>query len=255
MVFHRVLDRLAPHGFVLKGGFCLEVRLLGSARATKDVDLVGRIAMTEDSAQLLNALDELLATGAGDDGFAFRISRPVRLRDEGADTHAWRVTVTAVLGGAEFERVKLDVVGQVDEVVGGTEMLTVPPPVVALGLTDVVVEAVDVYQHAAEKLHAYARIYAHDRPSSRVKDLVDLVLLVEAALLVDLRRLRERLQVVYERRDGTQPVRELPQPPGDWAIPYARLAAELDFVATTAETAYRIVADLYAAALTEGTTT
>lgn len=255
LVFHRVLARLAPRGLVLKGGFSLEVRLPGSARATKDVDLVGQIAMTADPEQLVDALDELLAINADHDGFTFRISHPARLRDEGADAHAWRVTVTSALDGAEFERVKLDVVGQVDEVVGGTEMLTVPPPVAVPGLTAVVVEAVDVYQHAAEKLHAYARIYAHDRPSSRVKDLVDLVLLIEAALLVDRRRLWERLQVVYERRDGTRPARELPQPPGDWAIPYARLAAELDLVAATAETAYRTVADRYAAALTEGTTT
>src|SRR5215218_2794260 len=112
-------------------------------------------------------------------------------------------------------------------------MLTVPAPVCIPGLTDVIVEAVDVYQHAAEKFHAYARIYARDRPSSRVKDLVDLVLLIESGLLVDPIRLGQRLEVVYAERDRTLPARELPAPPLDWAIPFAALAADLDLTAAT----------------------
>lgn len=94
LVFHRVLARLAPDGFVLKGGFCLEVRLPGSARATKDVDLVGRVATTTDPEQLLNDLDELFDGGADEDGFTFQPTRPVRLRDEGAANHAWRIGST-----------------------------------------------------------------------------------------------------------------------------------------------------------------
>lgn len=253
LVFHRVLARLGPHGFVLKGGFCLEVRLPDSARATKDIDLVGRVATTTDSEQLLNDLDELLDDGADQDGFTFQLARPVRLRDEGADNHAWRISVTARLDGAEFEKVKLDVVGQLAEVQGAIETITVPPPVSIPGYADVAIQAVDVYQHAAEKFHAYARIYAYDRPSSRVKDLVDLVLLIESALLVDLARLRERLTVVYTERDGTLPPQLLPEPPGSWDEPYAALAADLNLTAATPDAAYDLVAASYAAAWDEGT--
>ena len=252
LVFQRLLARLAPHDFVLKGGFCLEVRLPGSARATKDVDLVGTVAMTADPEELIDALNEILQGSAVDDGFTFRPGRPVRLRGEEAAKHAWRIGVTAFLDGAAFERIKLDLVGQVDEVSGATEMLTVPPPVSIPGLTDVVVEAVDVYQHAAEKFHAYGRIYAGDRPSSRVKDLVDLVLLIEAGLLVDPDRLRERLRVVYAERDRSAPAPDLAEPPGAWAVPYAAFAADLDLSAATSAAAHHLVAASYVVALTKG---
>ena len=49
VVFQRLLVRLAPHGLVLKGGYSLEARLPGAARATKDVDLVGRLATASDA--------------------------------------------------------------------------------------------------------------------------------------------------------------------------------------------------------------
>lgn len=251
LVFHRLLARLGPHGFVLKGGFCLEVRLRHSARTTKDVDLVGSAATTNDSEYVLDTLDGILDSteGSSSDGFTFDVGQPVRLRDQGTRGHAWRVSVTARLDGAEFERVKLDVVGQLTEVQGATEPLTVPPPVSIPGLPEVVIEAVDVYQHAAEKFHAYARTYAHDRPSSRVKDLVDLVLLIESGLLCDPVRIGERLAVVYAERDNALPEPNLPNPPGDWKRPYAALATELGVTAVNTDAAYELVADWYAAAL------
>lgn len=252
LVFQRLLARLGSHGFVLKGGYCLEVRLPHAARATKDVDLVTADHLAADSDTLADALESALDAGI-DDGFAFRIGRLVPLRDAGTPHRAWRVELMAILDGADFERIKLDVVGQAREVAGATEPLTVPSPVSEPGLGDVVVQAVDVYQHAAEKLHAYARLYAHDRPSSRVKDLVDLVLLIEAGLLDDVDRLRRRLQIVYAERDGTAPTPSLPVPPGNWAAPYAAVAAELDLLAASTEAAYQLVVARYAATLNEGT--
>lgn len=110
-----------------------------------------------------------------------------------------------------------------------------------------------MYQHAAEKFHAYSRIYAQGRPSSRVKDLVDLVLLSEADLLSDLLRLKARLEAVYSARDQASPPQGLPRPPGAWQSPYAAQAADLSLHAATSDTAYDLVARLYAAALNEGT--
>lgn len=254
LVFQRLLARLGPAGLVLKGGYCLEVRLPGSARATKDVDLVGRLALTRDQTSVRDDLDELLDDGAIDDGFTFRVGQAKLLRDDESAVAAWRIEVTAMVDGAEFERVKVDLVGQIDEVLGGTERLTIPSPVVAPGLDPVVVDAVDVYQHAAEKLHAYSRVYAQDRPSSRVKDLVDLVLLIEAGLLVDGERLAERLVVVWRERDNAPPAERLPSPPGDWTRPYAAFAADLDLAASDTGAAYDLVAAVHVAALTERTT-
>ena len=56
-------------------------------------------------------------------------------------------------------------------------------------------------QHIAEKFHAYTRTYQGGRRSSRVKDLVDLVLIASHS--------RDRLAM-------------------GWAVPYRRLAADVD---------------------------
>ncbi len=75
----------------------------------------------------------------------------------------------------------------------------------------------------AEKLHAYTRTYEGDRPSSRTKDLVDLVLIAELAA-VDAATLRDAIETTFAVR-GTHPVpNALPAPPQDWSIPFGHLA-------------------------------
>lgn len=254
VVFQRLLVRLAPHGLVLKGGYSLEVRLPGVARATKDVDLVGRLALAADADALLDALEPMLEVTPGD-GFTFRVESVRRLREVDGGQHAWRLKVEVLLDRARFETVTVDLVGQVDELVGATELLSVACPVLLPGCDDVVIEAADVYQHAAEKFHAYARIYAQDRPSSRVKDLVDLVLLVEAGLLDDNARLRGRLDRVHSVRDGSPPPAQLASPPEYWTRPFAVMAAELGLTARVLTDAHLLVRDRYAAALTQGAPT
>ncbi|WP_433956061.1 nucleotidyl transferase AbiEii/AbiGii toxin family protein [Janibacter indicus] len=198
------------------------MRLGQVARTTQDIDLVGWLALASDPDDLLDALEGALR-GDFDDGFSFRAAAPRRLRGEGATSPAWRVPVEALVDGAHFAHIKLDLVGQLDEVEGATELIEVRAPIAAPACGAVAVTAVDVYQHAAEKLHAYSRLYAGGRPSSRVKDLVDLVLLIDAGLLVDARRLGTRLAVVWSVRDRTQPPASLPSPPPTWADDMARL--------------------------------
>jgi nucleotidyltransferase AbiEii toxin of type IV toxin-antitoxin system len=72
----------------------------------------------------------------------------------------WRATVRATVAGSHFESIKLDVVARPGEIDGGVEKLELAPllPGIA-GHRAVSVLAVDVNQHAAEKLHAYSRIY------------------------------------------------------------------------------------------------
>lgn len=252
VAFHRLMARLATSDWVLKGGFCLEARL-EQARATKDIDLV-RPTHSEDADSLVDDLETLVGgVDLGDDfDFLPRSARRVRsVDDPGA---AWRVKVDAVVDGRFFEQLTVDVVEQFDEVRGAVETLEVPPPVTGLDHSTVRVAAVDVYQHAAEKLHAIGRLYAGERVSSRVKDLVDLALLLEAGLLPDPAALAARVRVVYAERDGAAPPDDLPAPPPDWAARYSALVADLDLSLTTSDTAHEQVADLYRAAITEGRT-
>ncbi|WP_165877462.1 nucleotidyl transferase AbiEii/AbiGii toxin family protein [Agromyces fucosus] len=250
LVFQCVLARLAVDDvWVLKGGYCLEVRLGGVARATKDLDLAFR-----GDASLIDAhqMSELLETALDrelDDGFTFSIDEPKALAAAEAGQPGWRVSVRAFIGGAAFETVKLDVVVRAAEIRGGTGPLAVEPVLQSPEFTSIVIAAVDIPQHAAEKTHAYARIYAHDRPSSRVKDLVDLVLLIEAGLL-EPRSWAVRLVHVFTVRDRTPPPAELPEPPESWRVPYGAMGEELQLAASDLDAGWRLVAEMYAIAVT-----
>lgn len=252
VAFHRLMARLEGSGWVLKGGFCLEVRMPGVARATKDVDLV-REGQVADGDELVDDLEGLLARSAIDDGFSFwpTAARPVRPTDTMAS--AWRVRVEARVDGQLFDTLVLDIVEQFAEVAGALDELVMRPPLPGVGHQAVRVVAVDVYQHAAEKLHAMGRLYAGDRVSSRVKDLVDLALLIEAGVLTDTARLATRLEVVYALRDGLDELPSaMPSPPKDWTARYAALASDLGLNAKTSAQAYSLVAALYAQAHRQG---
>jgi hypothetical protein len=81
-------------------------------------------------------------------------------------------------------------------------------------------------QHVAEKLHAYTATYgAREQQSTRVKDLVDLVLIGDLAQL-DAERLRGALESTFDTR-ASQPLPDaVPPPPQSWERPYAELARE-----------------------------
>jgi hypothetical protein len=65
-------------------------------------------------------------------------------------------------------------------------------------------------QQFAEKLHAYTLLRT-DRDNSRVKDLVDLVLLMQTRM--DPHRLRENIQRTFTHRATHSLPQQLDQPP------------------------------------------
>jgi len=81
--------------------------------------------------------------------------------------------------------------------------------------------------HVAEKVHAYTRRYGADAaPSSRPKDLVDLVLLATYEPFVA-GELEAALKHTFTSR-ATHPLpTELPQAPNEWARPYRQLANQV----------------------------
>jgi hypothetical protein len=85
--------------------------------------------------------------------------------------------------------------------------------------------ALAVEQHLAEKLHAYSRTYAGGQTSSRVKDLADIVVIVNTT--VDGDRLRRAVGAIFERRDTLEPPKALASPPRDWPRPWAALVEHL----------------------------
>lgn len=90
------------------------------------------------------------------------------------------------------------------------------------GISAVVVPALSIEQHWAEKFHTYTR--PREATNSRVRDLVDLVLILEHQQ-PSFGAIREAVEATFARRN-THPVPEgiLP-PPAGWAKPFAELAA------------------------------
>ena len=77
-------------------------------------------------------------------------------------------------------------------------------------------------QQFAEKIHAYT--LPRNAANSRVKDLVDLALLIGSGGL-DKQRILDALRLTFERR-GTHDLASLVPPPADWQIPFHALAEE-----------------------------
>ncbi|MBW8060299.1 MAG: nucleotidyl transferase AbiEii/AbiGii toxin family protein, partial [Solirubrobacterales bacterium] len=87
--------------------------------------------------------------------------------------------------------------------------------------------AIPLPQHIAEKVHAYTGTYGpSDQPSTRPKDLVDILLIADSEA-IEASDLRTALTTTFEAR-GHQPLpAKLPPPPPKWEEPYRRLAEEI----------------------------
>ena len=109
------------------------------------------------------------------------------------------------------------------------------------GVEPIAVPALPLELHVAEKVHAYTRTYAGQRPSSRVKDLVDLVL-IQSHAVFEAGCLRQALLVTFERR-GTHAVpTALSPPPLDWGPAYRKMAIAVG-LNPDVSTGYRLTAD------------
>ncbi|WP_043623635.1 nucleotidyl transferase AbiEii/AbiGii toxin family protein [Nonomuraea candida] len=221
-VFDRISARLSvvEGRWVLKGGTSLEFRLGGRARATKDLDL----ALRDDSCDGEALREELIETLANDvdrDGFMFSVGRPIALDVDAAGRPGWRFSVDSTLAGKTFAQIRLDIVRR-DEELAAVERILLPGVLAFAGVPARTIESVDRRQHFAEKLHALTRDY-DSRPNTRVKDLVDLILLIEDGLPPD-GGLLEVVQHVFAVR-GTHLVPLLiPDPPPAWEWDYPKLA-------------------------------
>jgi hypothetical protein len=249
VAFERLLARLFEADddplWLLKGGYALELRLEDRSRSTLDLDLSvpepARLIPSpagERGISQIALIHELLQQAAENDlgdGFQFLV-RPPREQRTGAPGGGVRCSVEARLAGRSFARFHLDI-GLGDPVVG-------PPDWVEgsdlLGFAGIPAARVALYpaeQQFAEKVHAYTFPW-RDRNNTRVKDLVDLVLLIDSGLL-DPDRVRTALRATFEVRGTHALPKRLPTPPEDWAKSYAALAQELELPATTLEDAYR----------------
>jgi len=229
--FDRLLCRLfanpdAP--WLLKGGYAMELRVK-TARTTRDIDPALRrlpVPSADWEANATDVLESLREAGKLDlqDFFAFIVGNATQDLDATPYGGA-RFPIDARLAGRTFVKFRLDVsTGDVlrppYELLPGRDWLGFA------GVAAASFPAVSPEEQFAEKLHAYT-LPRVGRENSRVKDLVDLVLLIDRTKL-DATRLPKAILETFQRRKthGIPPC--LFAPPTSWSTPFAEMAAECD---------------------------
>jgi len=218
-LFLRRLVRIAPERWVLKGALALDFRIPTATRSTKDID-IGRGDSEEAAVEDLTSVQEL----ALDDYFTYTVARTEAF-GETDEFSAVRFNVRAELAGRTFESLVLDV-AFVDPLPSRPEIVYSTRFLSFAGIDQVRIPSLPIHDHVAEKVHAYTRTDGDSRPSTRPKDLVD-ILLIASAEPLEAAKLRHGLVQTFATRD-THPLPDsLPAPPPAWTNPYDRLASEV----------------------------
>lgn len=215
IVFERFMARLDDH-WILKGGYALQLRT-HQARTTQDIDLLAQ-QISKD--QIAEAIVEEAQQDMGD-YFIFSVERTDQDINLGS---AIRFRVLARVAGRVFERFHIDV-GHGDPIVAPVEYLTPPTHLEFAGIQTSPIPCYPVTQHIAEKLHALVR----PRPveSSRVKDLVDILLFACMDSNLQAEQLQAAIQAVFKSYEDIIPD-QLGMVPTGWRIKFNQFTKNLD---------------------------
>lgn len=169
--FHRLLCRVfrePDSGFVLKGGRGMLARTV-DARATRDIDLLAQNSTLDDA---VKELQRLASQDLGDFvTFAFEGARTIKADDEYRS--GMRLIFTPLLGRKRMQPISIDLV--VDEVpLAIVERIAPADRIEVRGIETCDYVVYPVEAALPDKLCGIIERH-DDRPSSRVKDLVDIV--------------------------------------------------------------------------------
>ncbi len=180
IAYDRLLERLylVDDGWVVKGATALLARGIG-VRATIDVDIYRERAREQAEAELRAAASRDIG-----DWFRFELG-PGRAV---ASDAAVRIPVVAYVGTATWASFHVDLVGSDMRMTGQPDSV---PPLARVLMPDIEQHGYRAYplvDHIADKISAIVQRYSgQDRPSTRFKDLVDLVAIVtEVSVSADL---------------------------------------------------------------------
>jgi hypothetical protein len=220
IAYDRWLERVfrLDSGWVLKGATALLARRL-SARGTLDVDLYRDAGSEQSEAALRLAADEDLG-----DWFRFDVSNRIRSEDVGAGA---RFLVLAYVGTTEWASFHVDLVGADLRMTGQPDQVS---PLAPLAIPEIVQHGYRAYplvDHVADKLVAtFDRYGPAMRPSTRYKDLVDLVSIIQGASIDAGEQLRA-IKSESARRDVALPQRFSPPDLDLWRRGYAAEARDM----------------------------
>ncbi len=220
-VIERLLARLfreADPGWLLKGGFALDLRFRPRAPTTKDVDLT---MSARNMAGVRDRLQRAVDADLGD----FLVYRIASQKKEltNAPGGGGRLPCEALLVGKTYAKFHIDI-GLGDAVIGVLDLLAGDDLLDFASIGPARVQAIPKSQQFAEKVHAYTFPWG-DRLNTRTKDLVDLVLLIERGEL-EVEAVRWALVATYERRGTHDRPVALSPPPSEWETEFGSMAAE-----------------------------
>ena len=251
--FDRLLARLFREDSVpwaLKGGYALELRFK-TARSTVDIDLTLQRVVTAamEGVDANQTVREMLQAAAGQplgDWFEYTIG-PAVMDITAAPYGGARYPVEVHMDGRIFARFHLDV-GIGDVVMQPLETIETNDWLAFAGIEQPRVLLIVREQQFAETVHAYT--LPRNSPNSRVKDLVDLGLLIGGGEL-DRQRILDALHLTFERRETHPLPAVLDAPPSEWTIPFQALAKECGMQPDLAA-AFERVGKFYEEALADG---
>ena len=246
LAFERFLARIFKHPsptWVLKGGYAMELRVQGS-RATRDIDLAvpeSNIPMSEHreiSASVYEQVTTLLDDDLGD-FFTFKVAEEY---DDIVSPPFGGIClfVDALLGNRLFVRFHVDV-GFGDAEIMPLETLSSRNLLAFAGVECPPFPSIPREQHFAEKIYIYTTL-RDGKIGSRVKDLVDMVLLIQNGM--DKTKLARALSITFDNYKKHPLPRDLPVPPTTWQAKFTELAGECG-LAIGLEDAYTLVRDFY----------
>jgi predicted nucleotidyltransferase component of viral defense system len=228
VAFDRLLARLfAGHtnDMIVKGGYALEL-WINNARTTKDIDISFRGNLggiwtgerTSDPKALQGFLQNLAAFDAKD-YFEFNIGATI-LDLENAPYGGYRFPIEARMDGRTFIKFEIDVAAG-DVWIEPHEQVRAQNWLGFAGIDGPMIQVISQEQQFAEKVHAYT--LPRKTANSRVKDLVDILLLIERGTL-ETGKLADALTKTFQRRK-THPIpADLPEPPDSWSTPFKKMA-------------------------------
>jgi hypothetical protein len=228
VAFDRLLCRLFHNStvpWILKGGYAMELRM-AVARTTRDIDLslqgLPAFETGGSSSQVILDLLQVAVAINLQDYFTFLIGQPM-MDLEGVPYGGARYPVDARMDGRTFARFHLDV-GLGDKALQPLHKLESKDWLGFANIGPGTFTIISKEQQFAEKYHAYTRPRT-DYPNSRVRDLVDMVLLIQSSDM-DVALIEKAIAITFGSRKTHAVPNEVPQPPDNWSIPFKAMAVE-----------------------------
>ncbi|WP_141736212.1 nucleotidyl transferase AbiEii/AbiGii toxin family protein [Oligoflexus tunisiensis] len=248
--FDALLERISGDGtFILKGGYAMELKNPAhtlKARPTRDMDFVYRLKTATDNVEFsirmtLEDLSNIKPDTWPSKYFDFEFGRASLELDIGG----YRYPVTAKMDGRKFEAFLIDVTHE--DFLDKSRIEKVKTKTLN-EIADVDSEATTITspQKFAEKVHALTK--PREKGNSRVKDLIDLVIIINQHD-VDEQECRQALQDIFKHRATHEIPSTISMPPFSWHGEYETMAKNCSLRETTLEMGMKTLSDFYSRVL------